>query len=368
MFRQLTAAMSGVIFLAGIATAAKAVDAVRLCEQAVAQGKYLSSDDVVQIAAQTAAQRPIKSEFESTLEFNKRLEKVKTSVEASLQEKVGSPNILIAAKAFNSKYDADRKEMTWAFPRGYVSLSYFPAHGDFSKKFIGLSNTTIPVDSRRAVNAFGATTDVVIQQRTSVGIFLSSSKILNEEPKSSVAFAGVEAATAKQLKETAMLVVVAAPTAPFVEERSSTSPATFSVPYETHYKYVTLAATPLCVALMEANSKTILRMLEPPAPGRRQTAEKPLTASVVNPRGGGTYSVQLISRRSETEAWHALKELQLKFADHLNNRPAYVTKADLFEKGVFYRGLVGPFGTVEEAATLCSSLKAAGGLCVIQRN
>jgi hypothetical protein len=29
---------------------------------------------------------------------------------------------------------------------------------------------------------------------------------------------------------------------------------------------------------------------------------------------------------------------------------------------------VGPFGSSEEASQLCSSLKSAGGQCVIQRN
>ena len=43
-------------------------------------------------------------------------------------------------------------------------------------------------------------------------------------------------------------------------------------------------------------------------------------------------------------------------------------RADLGAKGVYYRALVGPFASAEQASSLCSSLKAAGGSCIIQRN
>ena len=45
-----------------------------------------------------------------------------------------------------------------------------------------------------------------------------------------------------------------------------------------------------------------------------------------------------------------------------------VKRADLGEKGVYYRALAGPFGSSEEAAQVCSSLKSAGGQCFVQRN
>ena len=43
-----------------------------------------------------------------------------------------------------------------------------------------------------------------------------------------------------------------------------------------------------------------------------------------------------------------------------------VQRAELGDKGTFYRALVGPFGSREEAAQVCTSLKAAGGTCLIQ--
>ena len=45
-----------------------------------------------------------------------------------------------------------------------------------------------------------------------------------------------------------------------------------------------------------------------------------------------------------------------------------VRRADLGSKGIFYRAMVGPFASREEAVQLCSSLKSAGGDCVVQAN
>jgi hypothetical protein len=52
----------------------------------------------------------------------------------------------------------------------------------------------------------------------------------------------------------------------------------------------------------------------------------------------------------------------------LGSRSALVKRADLGAKGVYYRAMVGPFGSSEEASRFCGNLKSAGGQCVIQRN
>jgi cell division protein FtsN len=38
----------------------------------------------------------------------------------------------------------------------------------------------------------------------------------------------------------------------------------------------------------------------------------------------------------------------------------------LGDKGVYYRAMVGPFSSTEEAAQFCSNLKTAGGQCVVK--
>ena len=96
--------------------------------------------------------------------------------------------------------------------------------------------------------------------------------------------------------------------------------------------------------------------LSPPA-----EAEAPATA-------GGGYAVQVTSQRSEAEAQAAFLALRAKYPAQLGGHEPLVRRADLGSKGVYYRALVGPFASMEQAAEVCSSLKAAGGACVVQRN
>jgi hypothetical protein len=84
--------------------------------------------------------------------------------------------------------------------------------------------------------------------------------------------------------------------------------------------------------------------------------------------GGGSYVVQVSSQRSEADAQASYRALQGKFPSVLGSRAPLIKRADLGDKGVYYRAMVGPFGSSEEAAQLCGSLKTAGGQCVVQRN
>jgi cell division septation protein DedD len=93
----------------------------------------------------------------------------------------------------------------------------------------------------------------------------------------------------------------------------------------------------------------------------------PGTAVAAASSAGG-YAVQLTSQRSESAAQAAFRSLQTKYPDQLGGREPILRRADLGSKGVYYRALVGPFASMEEAAGMCSSLKAAGGNCIVQRN
>jgi cell division septation protein DedD len=90
-------------------------------------------------------------------------------------------------------------------------------------------------------------------------------------------------------------------------------------------------------------------------------------ASAASSSGGG-YAVQITSQRSESEAQAAFRALRAKYPSQLNGREPIIRRADLGEKGTYYRALVGPFASAEEAAGLCSGLKAAGASCIVQRN
>jgi SPOR domain len=82
----------------------------------------------------------------------------------------------------------------------------------------------------------------------------------------------------------------------------------------------------------------------------------------------GGYLVQVASQRSEVDAKVFYRDLQDKFPAVLGNRLPLIKRADLGDKGVYYRAMVGPFGTPDEASQFCGSLITAGGRCAVQRN
>jgi uncharacterized caspase-like protein len=95
-----------------------------------------------------------------------------------------------------------------------------------------------------------------------------------------------------------------------------------------------------------------------------QTQETP---GEPNGRDGG-YVVQVSSQRSEDDALASYKALQSRFPDVLGSHAPIIKRADLGEKGAFYRAVVGPFATSDEAAQFCSVLRTAGGYCIVQKN
>jgi cell division septation protein DedD len=82
----------------------------------------------------------------------------------------------------------------------------------------------------------------------------------------------------------------------------------------------------------------------------------------------GGYAVQVSSQHSETEAQSSFQALRTKYPDVLGKREPIIRRADLGAKGIYYRALVGPFASAEAAVAMCSSLKAAGGNCIVQKN
>jgi SPOR domain len=104
-----------------------------------------------------------------------------------------------------------------------------------------------------------------------------------------------------------------------------------------------------------------------PAPAAPAPTAPAATAPAPSPSTGG-YAVQVSSQRSEAEAQAAFRELQGKFPSQLGSRQPIIHRADLGDKGTYYRAMVGPFSSAESAASLCSSLKAAGGSCIVQKN
>jgi cell division septation protein DedD len=92
------------------------------------------------------------------------------------------------------------------------------------------------------------------------------------------------------------------------------------------------------------------------------------TAAAAPSVSGGGFAVQITSERNESNAQAALQALLQKYPNQLSGRQPIIRRADLGAKGIFYRVLVGPFASAEEAAGLCSKLKAAGDNCIVQTN
>jgi hypothetical protein len=106
------------------------------------------------------------------------------------------------------------------------------------------------------------------------------------------------------------------------------------------------------------------------APTRTASVPPPAPAapSASSNSGAPGSFVQVSSQRSEAEAQAAFRTLQAKYPNQLGGRQPLIHKVDLGAKGTYYRAMVGPFANSTDAGELCSSLKAAGGQCLIQRN
>jgi hypothetical protein len=132
--------------------------------------------------------------------------------------------------------------------------------------------------------------------------------------------------------------------------------------------------SPPTAADASANAPLSLVPGSQPAPAAdtrtRVAATSPVQAAPA-PSGAGSsggYLVQVSSQRNEADAQASYKALQGKFPSVLGSRSPLIKRADLGDKGVYYRAMVGPFGSPDEASQFCGSLKTAGGQCVVQRN
>jgi hypothetical protein len=107
----------------------------------------------------------------------------------------------------------------------------------------------------------------------------------------------------------------------------------------------------------------------PSAPVRAAAPAVPAAPARVAPAAssGGGYAVQVSAQRSEAEAQAAFRSMQAKYPSQLGSREPMIRRVDLGEKGIYFRAMVGPFASGNEASQVCSSLKSAGGQCIVQK-
>jgi hypothetical protein len=106
----------------------------------------------------------------------------------------------------------------------------------------------------------------------------------------------------------------------------------------------------------------------PTGPVSQQVRVQTQTPTIQTPQTPSGYVVQVSSQRSEAEAQSAWRALQARYSAVLGSQQATIHRADLGDRGTFYRAQVGPFASRDEATRLCQNLKAAGGECIVQRN
>jgi len=101
----------------------------------------------------------------------------------------------------------------------------------------------------------------------------------------------------------------------------------------------------------------------PPAPAAPATppAQPPVQAASA---AAGGYVAQLAAFRDEASARVEFRNLQKKFPS-LNGMTADIQKADLGEKGIYYRLRAG-YLDKSAAQTLCTELKAQGQACLVR--
>ena len=172
---------------------------------------------------------------------------------------------------------------------------------------------------------------------------------------------------------TRMAPTPAAPTAPPAQVASNPSVAANPQPLPPRQSETrTVTPAPRTTAWSSGNAPISLSPDAPAAPAARAPMR---TAAVATPApakpdaaGSGSYAVQVSSQRSEADAQAVFRGLQAKYPTQLGGRQALIHKVELGTKGTFYRTMVGPFANANEAAELCSGLKAAGGQCIVQKN
>ena len=130
-----------------------------------------------------------------------------------------------------------------------------------------------------------------------------------------------------------------------------------------------LSTTPSIVENMPANAAPAPAAAHTPvaAPAAR-VAAAPAASSSTAAVPAGAYVVQIASVRSEAEAQATWRSAQARYSDLLRNQPFSVKRADLGDKGIYYRAQVGSFSAREGAVGLCEALRAQGTTCMVARN
>ncbi len=82
----------------------------------------------------------------------------------------------------------------------------------------------------------------------------------------------------------------------------------------------------------------------------------------------GSFVVQVAASRNEQDARSTAASISQRYSGQLSGYSPQVERADLGDRGIYYRVGVGPMNTQAAANSLCSNLKSAGLDCFVRRN
>lgn len=113
---------------------------------------------------------------------------------------------------------------------------------------------------------------------------------------------------------------------------------------------------------------THVASVEPAAPEVAEPAKTTDAAPAPKPVASGNYVVQIASHRRQIDALKEFAQLQRGHPNIIGDHQPLIQKADLGERGIFFRLRIGPLETKADAVELCRSLKNAGkDDCLIRR-
>ncbi len=115
-------------------------------------------------------------------------------------------------------------------------------------------------------------------------------------------------------------------------------------------------------AVIEAKPETASPRKKP-APRDDWVARSTPNAPAVAPSAGGTvigFVPVLASKKTREEALKSFADLAARYPEVLSSKAPDVVEANLQEKGLWYRTVVGPPGSREAAREVCAKLEAAG--------
>ncbi|MYZ47376.1 SPOR domain-containing protein [Rhizobiales bacterium L72] len=102
-------------------------------------------------------------------------------------------------------------------------------------------------------------------------------------------------------------------------------------------------------------------------PGATQAAKPAAAKAAAAASSSDGYVVQVSSQRSAEQAQASFDALKARYGSVLGSYRADIQRADVADKGTYYRVRVGPMASRDEAIQLCEQLKAAGGNCFVTR-